>query len=51
MSAHQRYLEAPYERSARFDAAFEAWCEQEGRDLDDEEALIDFERLVDDWLD
>ncbi len=48
MSAHQRYLEAPYERAAAFDAAFEYWCEDNDRDFDDPEALEDFERYIDD---
>ena len=47
MSAHQRYLEAPYERAAALDAAFEYWCEENDRDIDDEDAFEDFERFVD----
>ena len=49
MSSHQRYLEAPYERQAALDAAFEYWCEDNDRDPDDPEALEDFERMIDDW--
>lgn len=51
MSAHQRYLEAPYERAAAFDALFERWCEDHGWDFEDDEALAEFERYIDDWLD
>lgn len=47
MSAHQRYLEAPYERAAALDAAFEYWCEENDRDFDDEDAFEDFERFID----
>ena len=47
MSAHQRYLEATYERAAAFEAAFEYWCEEHDRDVDDDEALADFERFCD----
>lgn len=48
MSAHQRYLEAPYERAAAIEAAFEYWCEDNDRDFDDPEAFEDFERYIED---
>jgi hypothetical protein len=51
VSAHQRYLEAPYERQAALDAHFEEWCEAEGKDVDDEYAYEEFEAYCDDWLD
>jgi elongation factor P hydroxylase len=51
MSAHQAWLEAPYDQAARLEAAFEYWCEDNGRDVDDEEAFEEFERYCDDWLD
>lgn len=49
MSSHQRYLEAPYERAAALEAAFEYWCEANDRDFDDEEAQEEFERYCEDW--
>lgn len=49
MSAHQQWLEAPYDAQARRDAAFEQWCEREGRDFDDDDALEEFERYCEDW--
>lgn len=51
MSNHQAYLEAPYDRQARMDAAFEYWCEEHDRDPDDDESLEDFERFCDQWED
>lgn len=47
--SHQAWLEAPYDRQARLDAAFEYWCEEHGRDFDDPDALEEFERYCDDW--
>lgn len=32
-------------------AAFEYWCEDNGRDVDDEDAVAEFERHCDEWLD
>jgi hypothetical protein len=49
MSNHQAWLEAPYERQARMDAAFEYWCEDNGYDFDDPEALESFERMIDQY--
>jgi hypothetical protein len=49
MSNHQAWLEAPYDHQARMDAAFEYWCEENGRDFDDDEALADFERFVEQY--
>jgi hypothetical protein len=31
------------------DAAFEYWCEDNGRDVEDPEALEEFERYCEDW--
>lgn len=55
MSAHQRYLEAPYDNAARQEAAFEKWCEVNDVEFDAPDAWDRFEQAEQDayeaWAD
>lgn len=45
MSAHQNYLEAPYDRIDREEIAFERWCDANDVDYDEPDAWERFEAV------